>query len=215
MVELQPIFRKAYWTLVAGGLAYVLFVTALTFPGVQRLYDTLLRGMNRLANLVQHPLCKQGQSCILAGCQPGRTVWLLEYVIWNISKNSILIKLGTQVQPFHLVTPDNETLYGWHLLPLHLCREHEKELLENPPSGPAEDYTQTLAHKILAGDPNARVVVSCMSSTKFLSSQKPRLIFECCSPRECGPSRVCPKTSHLQYTAWSFHPIASRACLCH
>lgn len=47
MVELQPIFRKAYWTLVAGGLAYVLFVTALTFPGVQRLYDTLVRGMNR------------------------------------------------------------------------------------------------------------------------------------------------------------------------
>jgi hypothetical protein len=91
MVELQPIFRKAYWTLVAGGLAYVLFVTALTFPGVQRLYDTLVRGMkNCLANLVQLPLCKQGQSCVLAGCQPSRTVRLLEYVLRNIFEESYI-----------------------------------------------------------------------------------------------------------------------------
>lgn len=67
----------------------------------------------------------------------------------------------SQVQPFHLVTPDNETLYGWHLMPLHLCREHEQDLIDNPPSGPAKDYTQTVAYKSLANDPNARVVVSC------------------------------------------------------
>jgi len=39
MVELKPIFRKAYWSLAAGGLLYVLFVCSLTFPEVQRLYE--------------------------------------------------------------------------------------------------------------------------------------------------------------------------------
>lgn len=37
MVELQPIFKKAYWTLAAGGLLYVLFVFSVTFPVIQRL----------------------------------------------------------------------------------------------------------------------------------------------------------------------------------
>jgi len=37
MVELQSIFKKAYWTLAAGGLLYVLFICAITFPEVQRL----------------------------------------------------------------------------------------------------------------------------------------------------------------------------------
>lgn len=38
MVELQPIFKRAYWSLAAGGLLYVLFVFAMTFPEIQRLY---------------------------------------------------------------------------------------------------------------------------------------------------------------------------------
>ena len=59
------------------------------------------------------------------------------------------------------MTPDNETLYGWHILPLHVVHEHENELLENTPSGPAEDYTQTVAFKALANNPDARIVVSC------------------------------------------------------
>lgn len=37
MVELQPIFKKAYWTLAAGGLFYVTLIVSLTFPTVQRL----------------------------------------------------------------------------------------------------------------------------------------------------------------------------------
>lgn len=66
------------------------------------------------------------------------------------------------MQPFNLKTPDNETLYAWHILPIHLCREHEDALLNSKiPPGPAEDVTQTVAFKLLAEDPNARVVVSC------------------------------------------------------
>lgn len=41
MVQLLPIFKKAYWTLAAAGLAYVLWVYAMTFPNIQRLYVVL------------------------------------------------------------------------------------------------------------------------------------------------------------------------------
>lgn len=77
------------------------------------------------------------------------------------------VGIETQVQPFNLRTPDNETLYGWHLLPLHLCHEHDEELTANEPSGPAEDYTQTTAFKLLANDPKARVVINCRSSASY------------------------------------------------
>ncbi|KAL2864209.1 alpha/beta hydrolase [Aspergillus lucknowensis] len=82
--------------------------------------------------------------------------------------------LKTQVQPFNLVTPDNETLYGWHLLPLHLCREHEAELDLDKPAGPEDDYTLTPAFRLLANDPNARVVVSFHGNAAHLASaQRP------------------------------------------
>lgn len=38
MVELQPIFKKAYWSLAIGGLLYVSIIFSLTFPTIQRLY---------------------------------------------------------------------------------------------------------------------------------------------------------------------------------
>lgn len=49
----------------------------------------------------------------------------------------------------------------WHLLPIHLCREHEELLNENLPSGPVSDVSNTPAFKLLAKDTNARVVVNC------------------------------------------------------
>ncbi|KAJ5675607.1 hypothetical protein N7462_008504 [Penicillium macrosclerotiorum] len=142
MVELKSIFRKAYWSLAAGGLVYVLFICALTFPEVQRFF--------LYANKVNP------------------SYWQ------DLDQVEQFGFLKTQVQPFHLVTPDNETLYGWHLLPLHLCREHEEELMKDPPSGPAEHYSQTLAFKLLAHDPTARVVVSFHGNAAHLgSAQRP------------------------------------------
>ncbi|KAJ5225379.1 hypothetical protein N7468_006604 [Penicillium chermesinum] len=135
---LQSIFKKAYWSLAAAGLLYVLFVYCLTFPQVQR----LVLYVNKV--------------------NPSR--WQ------DVNQVEQFGFLRTQVQPFHLVTPDNETLYGWHLMPLHLCRDHEIELMENPPSGPAKDYTQTIAYKALANDPNARVVVSFHGNAAHLGS---------------------------------------------
>ncbi|KAJ5543234.1 hypothetical protein N7535_005664 [Penicillium sp. DV-2018c] len=142
MVELKPIFKKAYWSLAAAGLVYVLFVLSLTFPEVQRF--------------------------VLYANKINPTLWQ------DVNQVEQFGFLRTQVQPFRLVTPDNETLYGWHLMPLHLCLEHEQELLENPTSGPAEDYTKTVAHKLLANDPNARVVVSFHGNAAHLgSAQRP------------------------------------------
>lgn len=124
------------------------------------------------------------------------------------------MRAETQVQPFHLVTPDNETLYGWHLMPLHLCHEHEEGLMEHPPSGPAEDYTQTNAFKLLAENPNARVVVSCMCSNPSCYLRQLGLNEEIFSPRECRSSWLCPAACQLQRLVGSFHPLASNSRLC-
>ncbi|KAM5496228.1 putative acylglycerol lipase [Microsporum canis] len=72
----------------------------------------------------------------------------------------MLNALESQVQPFTLVTPDNETLYSWHIIPPHLYKDYEHILLKSPPDGPAKDVTKTLAFQLLAKDKNARVVVN-------------------------------------------------------
>ncbi|KAJ5708273.1 hypothetical protein N7488_008074 [Penicillium malachiteum] len=138
MVELHPLLKRAYWTLAAGGLLYVLFVFAATYPDFQR----LALYVNKF----------------------NPSYWQ------NLNEVEQFGFLKTQVQPFNLVTPDNETLYGWHILPLHVVHEHENELLENTPSGPAENYTQTVAFKTLANNPDARVVVSFHGNAAHLGS---------------------------------------------
>ncbi|KAL4878422.1 Alpha/Beta hydrolase protein [Aspergillus karnatakaensis] len=96
--------------------------------------------------------------------------------------------LNTQVQPFNLATFDNETIYGWHLLPLHLCREHEAVLDNGIPASPDGDYTQTQAFKLLSSNPNARVVVSFHGNAAHLgSAQRPetyRMLLGLSTPME-------------------------------
>ncbi|OAX84182.1 hypothetical protein ACJ72_01457 [Emergomyces africanus] len=78
--------------------------------------------------------------------------------------------LKSQVQPFNLRTPDNETLYAWHIIPPHLFKENEQALLASASSGPSEDITKTIAFKLLAQDPNARVVVNLHGNAAHLAS---------------------------------------------
>ncbi|KAK2808063.1 hypothetical protein FQN49_008750 [Arthroderma sp. PD_2] len=66
----------------------------------------------------------------------------------------------SQVQPFNVLTPDNETLYSWHLIPSHLYKDYENLLLRSPPAGPPKDITKTPAFQLLAKDQNARVVLN-------------------------------------------------------
>ncbi|KAL1961021.1 hypothetical protein VTO42DRAFT_4909 [Malbranchea cinnamomea] len=78
--------------------------------------------------------------------------------------------LKSQVQPFNIVTPDNETLYAWHVLPLELCPDQDKDLEATRHTGPAEDYTQTRAYRLLAENPHARVIVNLHGNAAHLGS---------------------------------------------
>ncbi|KAK4552211.1 hypothetical protein LTR86_010565 [Recurvomyces mirabilis] len=66
-----------------------------------------------------------------------------------------------QVTPFNLRTPDGETLYAWHVLPIDTYTRYEKALkAEDRPHGPVDDFTTTSAFKLLTEDPAAKVVVT-------------------------------------------------------
>lgn len=68
-----------------------------------------------------------------------------------------------QVTPFNIHTPDGETLYAWHVLPLDTYVENEPSLrLESGTAkAPLADFTASKAFRLLISEPEARVVVSC------------------------------------------------------
>jgi hypothetical protein len=67
------------------------------------------------------------------------------------------------VTPFTITTPDGETLYAWHVLPLDTCIRNAKALVETElPSDPVEDFTKTLPFELLASTSTpARVIINC------------------------------------------------------
>ncbi|KAK8087792.1 hypothetical protein PG997_002753 [Apiospora hydei] len=67
--------------------------------------------------------------------------------------------LRNQVTPFHLRTPDGETLHAWHILPLGLYQQHEDRLVQEPASEVAPDITQRLSFQLLRDDPEALLVL--------------------------------------------------------
>ncbi|RDW75831.1 alpha hydrolase-13 [Coleophoma crateriformis] len=64
-----------------------------------------------------------------------------------------------QITPFNFTTPDLETIYAWHVMPLGLYAKHEEELLQQP-SGFAEDVTKTKAFQLLRDDPESRLIIN-------------------------------------------------------
>jgi abhydrolase domain-containing protein 12 len=66
--------------------------------------------------------------------------------------------LRNQVTPFHLKTPDGETLHAWHILPLQTYRKHRKELREEP-TGLCENIEERLSFKLLRDDPTTQLVI--------------------------------------------------------
>ena len=71
-----------------------------------------------------------------------------------------------QVTSFNISTPDGQTLYAWHVLPIDAYLRNEKTLREvDVHQVPVADLTQTLPFKLLtASSPSARVVVNCKLS---------------------------------------------------
>lgn len=67
-----------------------------------------------------------------------------------------------QVTPFWLDTSDGEKLFCWHVLPLDVYLEHEKELVSRVQDDvlESEDFTRSLGARLLAGDEEARLVVN-------------------------------------------------------
>lgn len=66
--------------------------------------------------------------------------------------------LHNQATPFFIQTPDGQSLYAWHILPIELYLRHEQALIVEP-SGVAPDFTPRLAFKLLREDPEARLVL--------------------------------------------------------
>ncbi|CZT12999.1 uncharacterized protein RAG0_16621 [Rhynchosporium agropyri] len=90
--------------------------------------------------------------------------WLQRHVIYvhklhtawwiDINKPEQFGFAKNQITPFNFSTPDGETIYAWHVMPLSLYAKHEAEILQQP-SGCAEDITKTLAFQLLKNDPDA------------------------------------------------------------
>lgn len=77
--------------------------------------------------------------------------------------------LHNQVTPFHLKTPDGESLHAWHVLPIELYRRHEKKLLDEL-SGLVPDVTDRLGFKLLRDDPESLLVLYLHGAAGTLGS---------------------------------------------
>lgn len=77
-----------------------------------------------------------------------------------------------QIQPFTITTPDNVTLFAWHILPLHLYYKHELALREQPDFGlkPYEEAVHSVGLQLLLNDPQATVVVSFHGNAAHIAS---------------------------------------------
>lgn len=64
-----------------------------------------------------------------------------------------------QITPFNFTTPDHETIYAWHVMPLGLYAKHEAEILRQP-SGCSVDITATKAFQLLKDDPDSRLIIN-------------------------------------------------------
>ena len=63
------------------------------------------------------------------------------------------------MQRFDIKTPDGEVLRGWHVLPLKLYAQNERDLIRQS-VGP-EQHENSLAFKLLAEDPESRLIIYC------------------------------------------------------
>lgn len=77
--------------------------------------------------------------------------------------------LRNQVKPFHLTTPDGETLHAWHILPLETYRKNEKAL-RNEPAGLCHDIKERLGFRLLKDDPDAQLVIYLHGAAGTLGS---------------------------------------------
>lgn len=73
-------------------------------------------------------------------------------------------KSGGQITPFGIKTPDGETLYAWHILPLPLYLKNE-EVVATQPAGYCNDFRSSESFKLLKEDPKAKLILYCKFNT--------------------------------------------------
>lgn len=80
--------------------------------------------------------------------------------------------LHHQVQPFTVTTPDNVTLFAWHILPTHLYLKHENALKTQGDFGQKQysEAAKTVGLRLLLEDPKATAVVSFHGNAAHLAS---------------------------------------------
>lgn len=76
------------------------------------------------------------------------------------------------MRPFNITTPDGETLYAWHVLPLSVYDQYESELLQEAQDdeGQTKPYEDSFAFKLLTEDPSSQVIISCLYTPSLLAS---------------------------------------------
>lgn len=77
--------------------------------------------------------------------------------------------LRNQVTPFHLTTPDGETLHAWHILSLETYRKNE-EALRSEPAGFCQDISERLGFRVLKDDADVQVVLYLHGAAGTLAS---------------------------------------------
>ena len=131
-----------------------------------------------------------------------RAIWILEFVSGvQISIKSCLKFPENQVQPFTLPSPDGETLYAWHILPLALYANHESALLAQSTGLAAENMTETLAIKLLAQDTEARLVINCPFPLPSPCQNSPRKSNTDCQQKSTATPAPSSKATALTPTA--------------
>ncbi|CAL8576687.1 hypothetical protein XPA_002553 [Xanthoria parietina] len=67
--------------------------------------------------------------------------------------------LKNQVQPLHITTPDGETLYAWHIVPIAKYIANEDHLI-NEHTTSATPFQDSVGFDLLSKDPNSRLVIN-------------------------------------------------------
>lgn len=77
-----------------------------------------------------------------------------------------------QVQPFTVRTADDCLIHAWHLLPVHVYKEHEGHLTSQPPPKtlPYHEAIHQPGFELLFSDPNALVIVLFHGNAGHLAS---------------------------------------------
>lgn len=112
-------------------------------------------------------------SMVLAPSLQAHAIYLHKFALTWFKDLNVPEQFGFahhQATPFYIPTPDGERLHAWHILPLRLYEENHEALLSQKPHAGPVDVEDTLNFKLLAGNPDARLVLHFHGTSGTLAS---------------------------------------------